>query len=111
MSQIKYKIKNKETGLYFRKWAWVRPLTKSGKISKRSIGTLTAQFGDFDNTDYFDIHRLNMLIKESIENNIPDIFDNCEVLAYTLQPVRTTVRLETVRRRLEANAIMAKLKA
>ena len=111
MADILYKIKNNETGEYFVNYTWTRGLRKDGKPRRTGPMYIKAVFNDFENSYFRDIESLNALIQTGIENGSSAVFDNCEIIAYTMQPTKTTVRLKTVQRRLEAKTIMAKLKA
>ena len=110
MAYIQYKIKNNNTGKYFQNFIWTRGLRKDGKPRKLGPMLVEAIFTDFESAGFRDIESVNFAIQQGIDRNRSDVFDNCEIIAYTMQPTKTTVRIATVQRRLEANTIMAKLK-
>lgn len=111
MSDIQYKIKNNITGKYFKSFNWTHGLRKDGKPRKTGFLKLEVLFSTFEEAYFRDIEQLNIEVWRAVYNNQTDLFDNCEVVAYTMQPTKTNVRLATMRNRTEAKVIMAKLKA
>ena len=103
-----YKIKQISTGLFLKELSWKLP---SGGHSRYRA----AVFAKESNCSYMDIDQLNDYIRQAVEYKIIEILEDSEIVPYKvipeeILPGKTTLRMKTVRKRYEANIIMAKLR-
>ena len=110
MSERRYRIRNKTTGLFYVDWEYDRGLTKAGK--PRKTGAPVGRLACFRAVSpYTTLEWLNNTIENAIRFQIKGMFEDTEIVAYEYKPVKTTLKMDTVKNRHEAKVIMEKLKA
>lgn len=106
-----YKIQNSNTKLFFSRFAYFRGYTKAGKPRKTGPGTQVPLFTEYNRAQFLDIDGLNRVVRFAILNGSEVFFEDTEIIAYQYAPVKTTLRMKTVRNRHEGKIIMEKLRA
>lgn len=82
----------------------------------KTPGRHTVRWSNFDDVDdpatLTDIAGINWLIKSVISRKLRANLDNCEIRAYRREytPVRTSVKIEKTRNRIEQEVMIAVLK-
>ena len=106
-----YKIKQISTGLFLKELSWKSPRGGDYYITRKRV----AVFAEESKCRHIDIDRLNDYIRQAVEYKIIEILEDSEIVPYkvipeVILPGKTTLRMKTVRKRYEANIIMAKLR-
>ena len=97
-----YRIVNKDTGLVL------------FQINSYSASGVAGRWEDPTSDGYYrDIDDINYIVEETIRLKATYILDNCELQAYEKKyiPIKGSVKLATVRNRLEQIAIVNQLKS
>lgn len=104
-----YSIRHKETNRYIHGIHFALPPKKNGE--PRKTGKREYQIIFKDSVNYLTIARLTYMV-ESLKKNIVDLdFDDYELQAFEYSPVKPSMKLSTVVRRIEERAIMRKLRS
>lgn len=103
MAKRVYKLRNTKTGLYF------------DGVSHKVVGQGYKQFIRYKSIiDYFfDIEDVNYFVTEVIQGGNSEELNDIEILAFEEQspkPVKSSVKMKTIKERLEAKRILDKLK-
>lgn len=106
----KYKIRQKSTGLFFLRFVYGRGLTKTGKPRKTGPRKYVAVFEKDMDGDPVSIELINDWCRRAIYDQIPEFFEDTEILAYEYHPTKCSVKLGTMRNRWEQKIIMEKLR-
>ena len=98
-----YSIKNKITGQYITGLQW-----KTGK--KRGEGSYSVSNSDVP--IYSEIANINYIIESLIHQKFQSVLDDCEIEAYkkVYVTIKSSIKLKTVRNRIEQREIIKKLK-
>ena len=95
-----YRIVNKDTGMVL------------FDISRTELGGYKARWEEPTSNYYKEIDDINFTIEQAIRNSATSILDNCEIITYEKKytAVKGSIKLTTVRDRLEQKAVVNKLK-
>lgn len=99
-----YSIKNKITGQYITGLQW-RTGKKRGQLGDYTIST-------DDTPRYQEIDNLNYLIQSLIERKLHSALDDCEIETFerVYVSIKSSIKMKTVRNRIEKREIIKKLK-
>lgn len=98
-----YSIKHKPSGTFIRGMQWQ-------KIKRGMTNNYKIVFQPGPN--YEDINSINYKINTIIENKLQAILDECEIETYEKKyiSIKSSIKMTTVRNRLEQKALVRKLK-
>lgn len=102
-----YRLRNLKTGLFYKNLMSTRGIKKNG-MPKQS-GPLIHHMNDSSEGTYMFKGHLISDLNWIIAAGMGETLNDYEILAYSRQPTKTTYKLATVKKRIEAEFIMKKL--
>jgi len=105
----RYAIKNKNGEWFDGTYYIDRGLTKAGKPRKSGLGVQKNRFRAGAPV-MFPKATFDYYIRTAVQTGRTDLFEDTEIVAFDYVEFKTTLKMETVRKRAEAQEIIRKLK-
>ncbi len=117
MSRRVYTLKNKTTGLFLWGASYRKPYKGEDTSGKRGPKKAAYYLDYLDNPNYTSADQISWLIERMMNQGFSTEVDNLDLEAFDIPeplpliPVKSTMKIPTIKKRIEAKQIMRKLKA